>query len=237
MLNVNNWTGILEQGFELESSATTGPAKRIFQPPEKLAAANRVAVEAQGLTPTSRVLTLCRMSHAGGALAQTLPAWSIGAHVEIRPFNAYSFWHDIQGFSHTHLTPAHCSMLMRTRGFANSDFAGLFVACGSDRVSFEIIEAFVARNAIFMCNWGMTEIGPICINTVFENLDQVSDYKHSGVKGGTLLGDRYYCDVKIEAGELMVRGDTCVYPGWYNTRDQVVMNDRGALYFLGRSNP
>lgn len=235
MLNEDNWKHILSQGFELESSASTGPAKRIFQPPEKLAAANRVAVEAQGLTQQSRVLTLCRMSHAGGCLAQTLPAWSIGAHVEIRPFNAYSFWRDIQGFSHTHLTPDHCLMLMNTRGFSSFDFNGLFVACGSDRVSFDIIEAFVARNAIFMCNWGMTEIGPICINTIFDNPDQVMEYKHSSIKGGTLMGDRYYCDYKIVAGELMVRGDICVYADWYNSRDQVVMNDRGALYFMGRS--
>jgi acyl-CoA synthetase (AMP-forming)/AMP-acid ligase II len=234
MLNADNWEHILSHGFELQSSATTGPAKRIFQPPEKLAAANRVAVDAQGLTPLSRVLTLCRMSHAGGALAQTLPAWSIGAHVEIRPFNAYSFWQDIQGFTHTHLTPAHCAMLMNTHGFASSDFDGLFVACGSDRVSFDIIEAFVAHNAVFMCNWGMTEIGPICINTVFNEPGQVRDYKRAAIEGGTLMGDCYFCDYKILAGELVVRGDTCVYPGWYNSGDRVIMNDKGALYFMGR---
>jgi len=223
MLTRDNWKQLLSEGFELTSSGSTGPAKSIFQPPQKLAAANQAAITAQGLTADSRVLTLCRMSHAGGALAQTLPAWSIGAKVEIRPFNAYSFWHDIQGFSHTHLTPAHCDMLINTHSFSTADFNRLFV-----------VEAFVRHNAVFMCNWGMTEIGPITINTVFSSLDKVMAFKQQAISGGTLMGDRCYCDYRIVAGELQVRGDICVYPDWYKTGDRVEVNSAGALYFMGR---
>jgi len=100
----------------------------------KLAAANRIALEAQRITPDSRVLTVCRMTHAGGALAQTLPALSIGAHVDIVPFNAFSFLRNVAGYTHTHPTPAHCELVMQTRSFPKADLAGLFVASCAWRV-------------------------------------------------------------------------------------------------------
>ena len=87
MLTTENWRQCLQRGFTLTTSGTTGTPKSVFQTPEKLAAANRVAIEAQGIMPGSRVLTVSRMTHAGGALAQTLPALSIGAQVDIVPFN------------------------------------------------------------------------------------------------------------------------------------------------------
>jgi acyl-coenzyme A synthetase/AMP-(fatty) acid ligase len=234
MLSVADWKQALKRGFELQSSGTTGTPKRIFQPPEKLRAANRVAVEAQQLTANSRVLTVCRMSHAGGLLAQTLPAWSIGAYIEIRPFNAFTFWRDLSGFTHTHLTPGHCELLMKTKQFNSVDLQGLFITCGSDSVSFDTIEAFVRHGAVFMCNWGMTEIGPITINTVFDSLDKVHGYREQAPVEGTLMGDRCYCEYRLIEGELWVRGDLCVYPDWFNSRDRVSANEQGALYHMGR---
>ena len=235
ILSRDNWQQLLQQGFELQSSATTGPARPIFQPPQKLAAANQDAIEAQGLTPASRVLTVCRMTHAGGVLAQTLPALSIGARVDIKPFSAFGFWQDIQGYTHTHLTPAHCQMLVNTRSFQQVNFDGLFITCGSDHVPFSIIEAFVRHQAVFMCNWGMTEIGPIVINTVFDSIDKVREYRHHAIDGGTLMGDRCYCDYKIVDDELWVQGASCVYDGWYNSKDRVAINSAGHLYHMGRN--
>lgn len=235
MLTTENWRQYLEEGFTLSSSGTSGSPKSIFQTPEKLAAANRIAIEAQGITPDSRVLTVCRMTHAGGALAQTLPALSIGARVDIVPFNAFSFLRNVADYTHTHLTPAHCELVMQTRSFPKADLAGLFVACGSDRVSFEMIEAFVARGAVFMCNWGMTEIGPITINTVFDSLNKVVEYHAHAITGASLLGDRFYCETKVEDGVLSVRGDCCVYKDWFCTGDQVVVNEQDAMYYLGRA--
>ncbi len=234
MLTHYNWRNLLEQGFELTSSGTTGPAKTIYQSPAKLAAANRIALEAQGISRSSRVLTVCRMSHAGGVLAQTLPALSIGAHVAIKPFNAYSLLRDVAGFTHTHLTPEHCALLMKTRSFTEAELSGLFIACGSDRVSFDVIAAFVARGAVFMCNWGMTEIGPITINTVFDSMAKVEAYRQHALSNASLLGDRFYCDYKIVDGVLWVKGDCCVYDHWFATGDRVQLTDTGALYYLGR---
>ena len=232
---IAEWKRWLEQGFELCSSGTTGEAKILFQPPDKLAAANAVALEAQQITQHSRILTVCSMNHAGGVLAQTLPALSIGADVNIQPFNAYRFWQDIQAYTHTHLTPAHCQMLMNTHSFTEIDLSGLFITCGSHNVSFEIITAFVQRGARFMCNWGMTEIGPIAINTVFDSLDKVERYRQQALNTGSLMGDVYYCDYKIENGCLWVKGDICIYPDWFNTQDRVALNNNMAMYHLGRA--
>jgi acyl-CoA synthetase (AMP-forming)/AMP-acid ligase II len=234
MLSHDNWQDLLMNGFNLTSSGTTGAAKTIFQTPAKLAAANRIALEAQAMTAESRVLTVCSMSHAGGVLAQTLPALSIGAHVEIKPFNAFRFWRDIKGYTHTHLTPEHCRLLINTNTFADADLSGVFIACGSSEVSFDLIEAFVQHGAVFMCNWGMTEIGPITINTVFDTIEKVIDYRKQSVTDATLLGDRYYCDYKIIDNQLFVKGDCCVYDNWFNTGDLVRLNAHGALYYLGR---
>ncbi|MGD8933847.1 MAG: class I adenylate-forming enzyme family protein [Gammaproteobacteria bacterium] len=234
MLEVDNWQSALANGFELQSSGTTGVPKHIFQTPAKLLAANRVAVAAQNISAQSRILTVCRMTHAGGLLAQTLPAWSVNAHVEIKPFNAFTFCRDIKGFTHTHLTPMHCRLLLQTKNFSTLDLGGVFVTCGSDSVTFDIIEAFVERGAVFMCNWGMTEIGPVTINTLFDTLDKVKQYREQALAEGTLLGDRYYCEYKIVDDELWVRGDVCVYDDWFNTHDLVALNKQGALYHLGR---
>jgi len=232
MLVEDNWQAALENGFELQSSGTTGEPKRIFQTPAKLLAANRIAIAAQNITANSRILTVCRMTHAGGLLAQTLPAWSIKAHVDIKPFNAFTFWRDIKGYTHTHLTPMHCKLLMQTKNFSTLDLSG--VSCGSDNVPFEIIEAFVERGAVLMCNWGMTEIGPVTINTVFDSRDKVNQYREQALTDGTLLGDRYFCEYKIIDDELWVRGDACVYEDWFNTHDLVALNKQGAMYHMGR---
>ena len=237
MFDEDNWQAALANGFELESSGTTGEPKHIYQSPAKLLAANKVAAAAQNITKQSRILTVCRMTHAGGLLAQTLPAFSVHAHVEIKPFNAFTFARDIDGYTHTHLTPMHCNLLMQTKGFRTLDLDGVFVTCGSDNVTFETIEAFVERGATFMCNWGMTEIGPVTINTVFDTLEKVSQYREQALADGTLLGDRYFCEYRIVDDELWVRGDVCVYEDWFNTHDLVALNEQGAMYHLGRRQP
>ena len=234
MLDETNWKTALEKGFELQSSGTTGEPKQLFQTPAKLIAANQIAIDAQNITAQSRILTVCRMTHAGGLLAQTLPAWSINAHVDIRPFNAFTFWRDIKGYTHTHLTPMHCKLLMQTKHFKTLDLNDVFVACGSDNVSFDMIEAFVERGATFMCNWGMTEIGPITINTVFDSIEKVNQYRDQALAHGSLLGDRYFCEYRIIDDELWVRGDVCIYDDWFNTHDLVALNEQGAMYHLGR---
>jgi len=225
---------ILNNGIELQSSGTTGTPKKIFQTPKKLQAGNRSAIDSQQLTKNSRVYTVCKMSHAGGLLAQTLPAYSIGADVVIEDFNAYRWVKEIHKYTHTHLTPNHCRAIMGTKDFWKCDLTGAWITCGSDPVEWSVIESFVNRGCTFMINWGMTEIGPCAINTVFPNIETVQTYKEYQIDGSTLLGDRTYCDWKIENSELYVKGNICVYEDWFATGDLIATNYPGDLYYVGR---
>jgi acyl-coenzyme A synthetase/AMP-(fatty) acid ligase len=226
---------ILKNGVTIRSSGTSGEPKDIFQSPDKLAAANKVAVMAQHIDKDSRVYTCCKISHAGGLLAQTLPALSIGAEVIIDTFNAYKFVQSIRNFSHTHITPLHARAIMLTKGFWDLDLSNLWVTCGADPVPWNVIEAFVERGAIFMTNWGMSEVGPIAINTVFDNLAKVKKYKNICPDNSSILGDNKWCNYKIVDHELCVNGDICVNDGWYATKDRVT-EINGILFYQGRTN-
>lgn len=233
MIDFNKW---LKYGGTIQTSGTTGKPKCIVQTPEKISAANKAAVESQNIKPTSKIYTVCKMDHAGGLLAQTLPGWSVGAHIDIEPFNPYRFNSKIENYTHTHLVPDHCRILMKTKDFYKLDLSNVWITCGSDPVSWDIIEAFVKQGATFMTNWGMSEIGPCAINTVFRNMDDVVYHQEGMLKDATLLGTRFYCDWKIEDEQLFVKGDICVYDGWYATGDRVVTNSSGTPYYKGRLN-
>jgi hypothetical protein len=110
--------------------------------------------------------------------------------------------------------------LMKTKGWKDANLSGKVVLGGSDPVSWKMIYEFVYHGALVIPNWGMSEIGPITINTAFYELDQVLHYRHLLDKG-TILGDRVYCDTKIVDGELYVKGPTCFTDDWYPTGDLV----------------
>ena len=55
-----NFGQILNEGVTISSSGTTGPAKDIFRDPQNLKEANKVAVEAQKISTTSKILTVTK---------------------------------------------------------------------------------------------------------------------------------------------------------------------------------
>jgi len=224
-----NLTKIISDGCTRSTSGTTGTPKEIEQTPTKLKAADAVAIKCQKLTPESKVYTICKTDHAGGLLAQTLPAVRIGAEVTIEPFNAFRFCREIGKYTHTHITPGHAQLIMRTKGFKDLDLTGIWVTCGSDPIDWNIIESFVEHGATFMANWGMTEIGPCAINHVFRTVEDVHELKDEN----TILGTNVYCGTKVVDNELYVRGDICVYDGWFATGDLVEEREYG-FYYLGR---
>lgn len=224
-----NLRKIINEGCVIKTSGTTGTPKDIIQTPEKLKAADEIAIASQRLTSKSKVYTICKTTHAGGLLAQTLPAFRIGAEVSIEPFNAFSFCREIKKYTHTHITPGHAQLIMRTKGFKDLDLTGIWVTCGSDPVEWNIIEAFVNRGATFMANWGMSEIGPCAINRVFRTIEDIESVKDEQ----TIVGTLEWCETKIIDSELHVRGDICVYDGWFATGD-LVKRQNGILYYLGR---
>ena len=121
---------------------------------------------------------------------------------------------------------------MKTKGWRKADLTGIWITCGSDPVPWDTISAFVEKGATVMANWGMTEVGPCAINTVFETLDKVEEYKHEL----TILGDRFYCDTTIGPdGQLYIKGDISVYgDNWFATKD-VVKEENNRYYYVKRA--
>ena len=231
----NSLALILKKGIELSSSGTTGSPKKIYQSPSKLKNANKVARECQKISSKSKIYTVCKMQHAGGLLAQTLPAFEVGADIDIEEFNAYKFCKKITNYTHTHLTPNHAKAIRLTKSFKNIDLNGIWVTCGSEPVEWDLIIDFVKKGCNFMVNWGMTEIGPCAINTVFKNLESVLDYKERAING-TLIGDKTYCDTKIKNNKLYVKGNISVFNDkWFDTKDIVALNKNKEFYIQGRS--
>tara|TARA_R110000772_G_C13308970_1_gene439676 strand:+ start:1108 stop:1797 length:690 start_codon:yes stop_codon:yes gene_type:complete len=219
---------ILSTGIELSTSGTTGVHKHIFQTPQKLQAANNVSRQVQDITANSRILTVCTLTHAGGLLAQTLPAVEIGAEVAIQKFNAYTWIRQITDYTHSHLTPDMARAVMKTRGFNSVNLNDITIMCGSDRVNSGIIQSFIDRGATFIANWGMTEVGPVAINQTFNPGDVVTTTEN-------IMGNSVHCDTKIVDGELYVKGDICVYDDWFATGD-IVSEVNGMFYYMGRKN-
>jgi acyl-CoA synthetase (AMP-forming)/AMP-acid ligase II len=222
---------ILTNGVTITSSGTTGKPKSIFRTPENLRRVCEVAIDSQKITKRSRILTVTRMTHAGGLLTQSLPGYTLGCDIKIQQFNAYSFLRDFQDYTHTFLTPAHMWALMQTKDFATADLSGKWILGGSDPVTWEMIEAFIQKGATVQPNWGMSEVGPLTINSVFTKDSDLDYYK--SLSTGTILGDRFHTEWKIEDGILWVRGDLVYRSDWLCTGDLVELN-RGILFYLGR---
>ena len=221
---------ILKNGTSISSSGTTGTAKQIYQSPDKIKHANQAARDVQKITSTSKIYTVCKLDHAGGLLAQTLPAIEIDAEVHIEQFNPFRWVNNIKHFTHSHLTPGMCLAISKTKGWSNLDLEGKIIACGSDRVPAECINRFVAKGATFIANWGMSEVGPMAINKTYTTQD-VEAYD---LPGYTIMGDTAFCDIQIsEWNELMVKGDICVYDDWFATGD-IIKFEKGSYWYYGR---
>ena len=87
---LGNLKNKLSEGVYIKSSGTTGESKTIFRTPENLRYCNKSAIDSQKITKNSRIYTVCKMEHAGGMLAQTLPALSLGADIVVEEFNLTS---------------------------------------------------------------------------------------------------------------------------------------------------
>lgn len=224
---------ILENGVSITSSGTTGEPKTIFRTPKNLKKVVEAAIDAQQLTSHSKILTVTRMTHAGGLLTQSLPGYTLGCDIKIQQFNAYSFLRDFNDYTHTFLTPAHMWALMQTKDFANCDLTGKWILGGSDPVSWEMIEAFTSKGATVQPNWGMSEVGPVTINAVFTKNTDIGRYKKLCRSDATILGDNYYVDWRIDNDILYVKGDLVYTDGWLCTGDRVKV-ENGIMYYLGR---
>ena len=226
---------ILTEGITIYSSGSSGTPKPFFQPPAKIKAANEVARKVQGITSDSRIYTIMKIGHAGGLFAQTLPGYEVGATIQVESFNAYQFVRKIKDYTHSIVSPLHAKLIMKTKSFDDLDLSGITISCGSEPVTWDIIESFVSKGARFISVWGMSEIGPFAITHTFDSMDEVQRVKELCPTNATVLGSNKHCEYKIEGEELVVRGDICIFDDWYYTKDKVVEIDE-MLFYTGRTN-
>ena len=221
-------------GVGIVSSGTSGDKKLIHRTPDNLKSCNEVAIESQELTKASKILTVTNMSHAGGLLLQTLPAYTLGCKViDVEKFNAFNFLKKVKGYTHTFLTPEQMTAVMMTKGFKDCDLRGIRILAGSNPVSWEMIEGFVSKGAIVQPNWGMSEVGPTAINITFKHMWHVKETKFLTPKGYTILGDTSYCSWRL-SDELEIKGDISITPNeWLKTGD-IVKNKSKILWYSGR---
>lgn len=222
-----------EKGTTIYTSGSSGEPKAIFQPPSKIVANSHAAIEVQEINSSSVIYTCLNPERAGALFAQTIPGLMVGATVDLAKFSPYEYVRVAHKYTHTHLTPKQAKAIMLTKGFKDLDLSGKTFLVGSEPVTWDIIDAFVERGATVITIWGMTEIGVNAILHKFRSVFDVVAAKLKTPEDTTILGNIFYCDWKIEDECLWVKGDICVYDGWFNTKDLVVEKD-GWLFYKGR---
>ena len=234
---------ILKDGCTISSSGTTGTPKQIYRSPNNLEACNSVAIKDQDITSKSRIFTCTRMTHAGGLLLQSLPAYTLGCDVHITKFNPFTFLKEFGSYTHTFLPPAMCNALIKTKGFKNANFTGKVIAMGSDVIPWDHIHKFVSKGATVIANWGMSEIGPCAINTKFETLKYVERHTEWAPNTLPIMGENLNCLYKIDYAndQLYIKSDLCIHNDWFATGDKVELKYKipqlgyfPILYYKGR---
>jgi len=212
------------------SSGTTGTPKRIWHSRAKINSALKVYKRTHDLDSSSRVLNFLSLDHIGG-LMMDLSGKYVGAEVSNIQFNVYKFLDELKEYSHTMLPDSSITALRKTKNFTHYNFSNKFIHCGTEPHTKENIRALVERGATVFCNWGMTEIGPICIHTTFKphDVDSVERY----FAPGALLGDNFEIEWKIDDGELVVRSPMSIYKDWHYTGD-IVNYENNTLYYIRR---
>jgi long-subunit acyl-CoA synthetase (AMP-forming) len=181
--------------------------------------------ESHRITPEDKVLTVCSLNHTAGINAQTMGALLHGAHIIIEPFNAFNFFRKCVEYGATisHLIPAHIDALIKVDSDIETPLR--FVMAGSDCLYRHHIEYFTNKGISFLHTYGMTEAGPPVFYHEWNKDDDMSVFDI-----GVLLGDKCYCDYKIEDGELFLKGDIISVDDWLQTGDCVTQHGNWIEY-------
>lgn len=227
---------VIDKGITIKTSGSSGIPKEIYQPPDKIWADARNAIEVQEITKNSSVYTCLSLERAGGLFAQSIPALLSGAELTVEPFSPYQYVRVADKYTHTHLTPKQAKAVMLTKGFKTLNLKGKTFLIGSEPVTWDIIDAFVEKGATVITIWGMTEIGVNAILHKFKSVFDVIAAKTKAPDNSTILGNISYCDWKVDENNcLWVKGDISVYDDWFNTKDEVIVDDEwGWLWYTGR---
>lgn len=210
------------------SGSTSGQRKPVFINEQMLISNAFNSINSQCLTYDDIIYNVFSMNHTGGINGQVLPGLLVGASIIIEDFNVFQFFKRLNetSTSITHLTPRMLKVIRKVEPTSLR-----FVTAGSDYFKREYIEEWVKAGIPFMINYGMSEAGPITINHVFNSVEELDIFDH-----GIPLGNQAYCDYKIEAGELLLRGSIVVTGNeWLHTGDCVEMYNDWIMFFGRKS--
>lgn len=210
------------------SGSTSGYRKPVFINEQMLIVNAFNSINAQYLTFNDIIYNVFSMNHTGAINGQVLPGLLVGASIIIEDFNAFQFFKRLNETSATitHLTPRMLKVIRKVEPTSLR-----FITAGSDYFKREYIEEWVKAGIPFMINYGMSEAGPITINHVFNSVEELDIFDH-----GIPLGNQVYCDYKIEAGELLLRGSIVVTGNeWLHTGDCVEMYNDWIMFFGRKS--
>lgn len=228
------FNNVIKNGVVIHTSGTSGKPKSLYQNQEKIAHDAKKACISQDITPESYIYSCLNPEKAGGLFAQTIPALTVGANVDLVRFNPYDYVREVTNYSHSHLTPKQALGVMKVKGFKKLDLTDHIFMCGSEPVTYDIIEAFIEQGATVMLIWGMSEVGPNAIMHTFNNMDEVYAMKEITPPNSTPLGNEFNIQWKIVDTNLHVRGGSSIYKyQWFNTLDQVIESS-GSLFYTGR---
>jgi fatty-acyl-CoA synthase len=225
------------------TSGTTGEPKGALHTVAGIAANVAAAVDAQGLTSADRVLAVLPMFHAGGLAIQVLPAWRLGAGLQIHPrFDAEAWFDAVEQWRPTTslLVPAVMRALVEHARWPGADLSSLrFVNSGSQIVPRALIEAFHARGVPVAQVYGASETGPVSLV-----LRPEEARAQVGCVGRPALGVQVRLgpdgEILLKAPNLMRRYHRQVATGldaegWFATGDLAVEHPGGWFEVVGRS--
>jgi fatty-acyl-CoA synthase len=223
------------------TSGTTGKAKGAVLTHAALAWNALNSFHAHDLQASDHVLTALPMFHVGGLNIQTLPALLAGATVTLhKRFDAGAWLADVAQHRPTLslLVPAAMAAVIAHPRWAKTDLTSLrLLNTGSMVVPETLIQAFHARGVPVGQVYGATETAPIA--TVLLRDEALR-------KPGSAGKPAPHCEVKLENGEIWVRGPAVMRgywkdlsgltpDGWFRTGDLARIDEEGYYWVVGRS--